>query len=65
MAAETANIGSSPKVPAATIPTTKGVVVEELCIRLVARIPINKPIKGAAELERSSSARPIENTWLR
>tara|TARA_B100000315_G_C14587041_1_gene593576 strand:+ start:963 stop:1157 length:195 start_codon:yes stop_codon:yes gene_type:complete len=55
--------------PEATIPTTIEVVVDELWTRLVARIPIKRPIKGlevvlirpsAKSLPKPLKAEPIK-----
>ena len=60
-AAATANRGSSPKVPAATIPTTSEVVVDELWIKPVARMPMNNPINALALLSNKASANSRPN----
>jgi hypothetical protein len=52
---------SRERIPAATKPTTVQVVVEELCTRLVARIPIKRPTKGLDVLLISRSANPPPN----
>ena len=49
-AAATAIFVSSPNVPAATMPTTRDVVVDEDWINPVANIPINNPMNGLASL---------------
>jgi hypothetical protein len=45
--------------PEPTIPTTIEVVVEELWIRLVASIPMNKPTKGLEVVFIRFSAKPL------
>jgi hypothetical protein len=46
------------RVPEPTIPTTMEVVVEELCTRLVAKIPMKRPTNGFDVVLISCSAKP-------
>jgi hypothetical protein len=47
------------RTPQATRPTKIEVVVEELCTRLVARIPINNPINELEVVFSNASAKPL------
>jgi len=54
---------STGRAPPPTSPTTREVVVDELCTRLVARIPVNNPTKGLEYELISCSAKPLPNNW--
>jgi len=49
------------RTPPPTSPTMREVVVDELCTRLVARIPVNNPRKGFEYELISCSAKPLPN----
>jgi hypothetical protein len=53
---------SSDNAPPATRPTTIDVVVDELCIRLVATIPIINPANGFDVIWINDSAKPLPNS---
>ena len=46
-------------MPEDTMPTRRDVTVDELCIRLVAKIPINKEINGLDVVFKRVSAKPF------
>jgi hypothetical protein len=48
--------------PPPTSPTMREVIVDELCIKLVARIPVNNPRKGFEYEVISCSAKPFPNS---
>jgi len=54
---------SMERIPPPVRPTIIDVVVDELCIRLVARIPVNKPRKGFEYEPMIFSAKSLPNRW--
>ncbi|KPL05945.1 hypothetical protein AMJ71_10345 [candidate division TA06 bacterium SM1_40] len=50
------------RAPPPTSPTTSEVVSDELCIRAVARMPMNRPVSGFEVAATSLSAIPSPNS---